>query len=173
MKEIVIYNFVLWFLKYFLPPMIANASPLLVNGRHRIDFGKNFIDGRPILGKSKTWEGLIVGVYMGGITALALSIILNDISLILVGLGASFSALMGDMVGSFIKRRVGLESGAPFPFLDQLDFALMTILYYYIIGYNEVLLRIDFIIYSLILILILHIVTNNIAYYIGIKSTRW
>jgi len=153
--------------------MIANASPLLVNGRCRIDFGKNFVDGRPLLGKNKTWEGLTVGVYMGSITALALSIILNDFSLFLVGLGASFSALMGDMAGSFIKRRVGLESGAPFPLLDQLDFALMTVIYYYIIGYNEVLLRIDFIVYSLLLIMILHIISNNIAYYIGVKNTRW
>lgn len=169
----IIYSFILWFLKYFLPPMIANASPLLVNGAHCIDFGKSFVDGRPVLGKSKTWEGLIIGVYMGGITALALSIILNDSSLFPVGLGASFSALIGDMAGSFIKRRVGLESGAPFPFLDQLDFALMTIAYYYIIGCNEVLTRMDFIMYSLLLIIILHIISNNIAYYIGVKYTRW
>ncbi len=165
-------SFIEWFLEYYLPPMIANASPVLVNGRHRIDLGYMFIDGRPLLGAGKTWEGLVVGLYMGFLASIPLYIYFDNVYILLNGSIASLTALIGDMIGSFIKRRIGLKRGDPAPILDQLDFALMATLYYYYVapGFQQ---RPYYILYSLLIILLLHILTNNIAYYIGVKDRRW
>jgi CDP-2,3-bis-(O-geranylgeranyl)-sn-glycerol synthase len=80
--------------------------------------------------------------------------------------------LFGDIIGSFIKRRFGLKRGDPAPVLDQVDFALMASLYYWFTrsGFAG---EPYFILYSLLLILFLHILTNNIAYYLGVKDRRW
>jgi CDP-2,3-bis-(O-geranylgeranyl)-sn-glycerol synthase len=43
----------------------------------------------------------------------------------LMGLGT----VTGDLCGAFVKRRLGLERGAPAPLLDQLDFILGTLLF--------------------------------------------
>ncbi len=165
--------FIVWFIKYFLPPMIANASPLLVKGSSMIDFGRKFVDGKPLFGRNKTWEGFLIGVYMGFSTALALSIVVDEPSLLFIGLGAVFSALIGDLFGSFIKRRLDIKSGDPFPVLDQLDFIFFTIIFYALLDVKEFLLHPDYIFYACILVLTLHIVTNNIAYYLGVKDKRW
>ncbi|ABN69724.1 protein of unknown function DUF46 [Staphylothermus marinus F1] len=167
------YYFIYWFLKYYLSPMIANASPVLVKGIHRIDFSHIFIDGKPLFGKNKTWEGFYVGVLMGFLTSIGIGIILCEEEYILIGLGSSIFALIGDLLGSFIKRRMNIASGEPLPIIDQLDFALMATLYYYFLGIEEFISYPLYILYSLIIILALHIITNNIAYYLGVKDKRW
>jgi len=43
----------------------------------------------------------------------------------------SFGALTGDIIGSFIKRRVNVKSGDPSPFMDQLGFILMALIFAY------------------------------------------
>ena len=165
--------FITWFIKYFLPPMIANASPLLVKGDKRIDGGVRFFDKKPLFGQNKTWEGFLIGVYMGFSTSIAISIIVGQNMLALIGLGASIAALIGDLLGSFIKRRLDIKSGDPLPVVDQLDFALAVIAYYYLIGLVDVVTKPTYILYTLLIILVLHIITNNIAYYIGVKNKRW
>ncbi|GAH22107.1 unnamed protein product, partial [marine sediment metagenome] len=35
---------------------------------------------------------------------------------------ASYGAVIGDLAGSFLKRRFDIKSGAPFWIVDQLDF---------------------------------------------------
>lgn len=167
------YYFIYWFLKYYLVPMIANASPVLVKGLHRIDFSHTFIDGKPLFGNNKTWEGFYIGVFMGFLASIGIGIIVCDEGYVWIGLGASISALIGDLIGSFIKRRINIASGEPLPVVDQLDFALISTLYYYLLGIHEFASRPEFVVYSLLLILVLHIITNNIAYYLGVKNKRW
>lgn len=164
-------TFIEWFLKYYLSPMVANASPVLVSGRYKIDLGRRFIDGKPLFGAGKTWEGFIVGAYMGFLASIPIQLYTSNEYTVLTGFLASVTALIGDIIGSFIKRRLGIKRGDPAPILDQLDFALMSTIYYWFStpGFQ----RIDYIVYSLILILILHILTNNIAYYLGVKDRRW
>jgi CDP-2,3-bis-(O-geranylgeranyl)-sn-glycerol synthase len=165
--------FTYWFLKYYLPPMIANASPVLIRGSHRIDFSHKFIDDKPLFGRNKTWEGFFIGVYLGFLTSISLAYLFCNQAYVLIGLGASVSALIGDLIGSFIKRRLNIASGEPLPLIDQLDFALLATLYYYILYIPEYVSRPDYVLYSLLLILGLHILTNNIAYYMGVKDKRW
>ena len=165
--------FTIWFIKYYLPLMVANASPLLVKGSLRIDFSKNFIDGRPILGRNKTWEGFITGFYMGFSTTVVLSIVFNDLNLLWVaGIGV-LMGLTGDLAGSFIKRRIGIESGNPLPVVDQLDFAIMGTIYYILIKAIDIRREYLFIVYAFVIIGVLHVITNRIAYILGLKDKKW
>lgn len=132
--------FALWF---FLPAGISNASavvaaklPLLNRWNTPVDFGTSW-RGKRVLGDHKTWRGLVVGTLLG-ITVVYLQTIVYDGSQFIrdfcngldysqiawIGLGAAlgFGALLGDMVKSFFKRRIGVKSGKSwFPF-DQLDY---------------------------------------------------
>ena len=85
---------------------------------------------------------------------------------LILGFILAFGALLGDAVGSFIKRRLGISSGKPAPFLDQLDFVIMSLLLISFI----VPLSIDFVLIIAFITLILHLSSNTIAYLLGIKD---
>lgn len=164
-------EFLLWFIKHYLPPMVANASPVLVKGEHRIDRGANFIDGKPVFGSNKTWEGLLMGILGSYVAGSTLGLVLDDLFYPLLSLGAGVSALLGDLVGAFVKRRLGLKPGEPLIPLDQLDFALASTLYYALCikGFAE---NYTYIALSLALIFVLHVATNFIAYLMGLKQSK-
>ncbi|WP_339806655.1 CDP-archaeol synthase [uncultured Marinobacter sp.] len=117
---------ILWL---FLLLALANGTPVIAHRLLRqrwnapVDGGRLWRDGRPILGKSKTWRGLVVGI-----TSCAL------LSLV-TGFGALFGALfgtlalLGDLVSSFIKRRCGLAQSARATGLDQLPEAIVPMLF--------------------------------------------
>ncbi|HTX60992.1 MAG TPA: CDP-2,3-bis-(O-geranylgeranyl)-sn-glycerol synthase, partial [Methanobacterium sp.] len=131
-------------LYFMLPAYLANVSALAFGGGTPVDFSKNFQDGRRLLGDGVTWRGTIVGIIIGTVIAALQGMVFmsyGDIftlipgwttisgliptsfgGWVLLGLALSGGALMGDAVGSFIKRRINLERGKPAPFLDQLDF---------------------------------------------------
>ncbi len=69
------YEIIIQALWLVLPAYIANASALLVGGGTPIDFGKNWKDGKRILGDGKTWRGLITGAVVGMIGGFGLSIV--------------------------------------------------------------------------------------------------
>lgn len=91
--------------------------------------------GREILGKNKTWRGLLVGVITGMLVAGVQAILFlktdffkintlidyGRINFILLGALMGGGALAGDLVKSFIKRRLGKPSGKPWFPWDQLD----------------------------------------------------
>ncbi|MHA1680626.1 MAG: CDP-archaeol synthase [Promethearchaeota archaeon] len=76
---------------------------------------------------------------------------------------------LGDLVGSFLKRRFGVGSGRPFWFVDQLDFIVVTILI--------TLPWFPFDIFIVILLLILTpsitLTANTVAFMIGKKKEPW
>ncbi len=167
-----------------LPEWIANGSPpvisKIVKNVHPIDFGKTFIDGKRILGDGKTFEGYVGGVLSGYALSLIiytmLILALPDICrvyviprpldvFILCNL-----ALLGDMLGAFIKRRLGLPRGAPAPILDQLDFMAFPMLYMYLVLHVT-----DVMVYILMVVLTvgMHYFTNFVAYKLGIKREPW
>ena len=111
----------------------------MVGGGTPIDFGKNWRDGRRILGDGKTWRGLISGAVVGMIGGFGLSIVAiyaNDSDFAFLGLSdfgryplmipvvssICFGALLGDITESFFKRRIGKERGQDWFIFDQLDF---------------------------------------------------
>src|SRR6056300_1363095 len=92
--------------------IVANGSPIIgrwmMSGYWEmpIDGGALFIDGRPILGTSKTFRGLVCSL-IGTTLAGALVGLSLKISLIVSAL-----AMVGDCLSSFVKRRFGYPSGA-------------------------------------------------------------
>lgn len=88
---------------------------------------------------------------------------------VLKGFLLSLGALTGDLVGSFIKRRLNLDRGSPAPGLDQLDFivgAVMLSSWLYLPP-MEVLV---------VLILVtpaIHLLANAGAYFLRLKKEPW
>ena len=89
----------------------------------------------------------------------------------------SYGAALGDLAGSFLKRRLNYPSGAPLWGVDQLDFALGAILFasipafifpgiYYAPDFN-------IIIFLLIITPSISIIANTVAYIAGWKNVPW
>ena len=156
--------------KYYLPAYAANGAPVVFKGKTPIDGGRYFLDGRRILGDGKTWEGLAAGVLAGSATAAILALILGERYLAILGLIASLFALLGDIAGSFIKRRLGIERGKPAPILDQLDFYAAATLGLYLAGAD---LSLEAVLGLALITLALHKATNYIAYRLGLKDVPW
>ncbi|MDP2846531.1 MAG: CDP-archaeol synthase, partial [Candidatus Methanoperedens sp.] len=94
-----------------LPAYIANPTAVVFGGGTPVDFGKNWKDGRRILGDGKTFRGLIGGTACGIIVGLVQMNAppqwsLGSFTLTTI-ITLSFGALLGDMVKSFFKRRAG------------------------------------------------------------------
>lgn len=137
-----IYEIIIQALWLIIPAYIANASALLVGGGTPIDFGKKWKDGRRILGDGKTWNGLIVGAFFGITSGFGLTIVaiyannsnefaflgLNDFGrfplMVPIVSSICFGALIGDIIESFLKRRIGKKRGEDWIPFDQLDFIL-------------------------------------------------
>ncbi|KSW12672.1 hypothetical protein CF15_02550 [Pyrodictium occultum] len=154
-----------------LPALAANGSPVLLGHRGTpIDGGRRFIDGRPLLGPGKTWEGLALGTLYGSIVALLLASLTCRPLILWGGIAASLGALIGDMLAAFIKRRLGLERGAPAPVLDQLDFYSGALLLLYTLG-----LVVDPLTAVLLApaVFMLHRATNIAANKLRLKQVPW
>jgi CDP-2,3-bis-(O-geranylgeranyl)-sn-glycerol synthase len=158
-------------LYFIFPAYCANAAPVIFGGGHPIDAGKVFIDGKPIFGSHKTvrgfFAGLIVGTLVGFVQNAVYPLYQSNL---LLGFVLSLGALIGDLLDSFVKRRLGFPPGASFPILDQLDFVVGALLFSLIVPPLPPL--------NLILIIIvitppIHLLTNVLAFLLGFKSTPW
>ncbi|RUW33509.1 CDP-archaeol synthase [Mesorhizobium sp. M1E.F.Ca.ET.041.01.1.1] len=87
-----------------------------------IDGGWHFWDGQPLLGKSKTLRGLVLAVLVAAVGGALVG--LNAPTGALVG----FGAMAGDMLSSFLKRRLRLASSAEAPGLDQVPESLLPLI---------------------------------------------
>jgi CDP-2,3-bis-(O-geranylgeranyl)-sn-glycerol synthase len=86
-----------------------------------------------------------------------------------LGFLLSSGALFGDMMGSFIKRRLGIKQGRPAPILDQLNFIFGALLFTY--PFSPIPL--DMIITICLITPIVHLTSNIIAYKLKIKKVWW
>ena len=153
---------------YFISPAyIANISGLIFGGNTPLDMGKNFIDKKRMIGNGVTWKGFILGTITGTSMGIIQGIISeNIIHGLILGFLLAFGALLGDAVGSFIKRRLNINRGKPAPILDQLDFIAGSL----ILASLFVEISLTTIIIATIATLILHLLSNTGAYLIGIKD---
>ncbi|ASJ10637.1 hypothetical protein A3L12_04655 [Thermococcus sp. P6] len=165
---------VLWALWYILPAYVANASPVLVGGGEPMDGGRNWRDGRRLLGDGKTWRGFFGGIALGTLTGAVQYVITPDyygtlkVALLLAFL-LSLGALVGDLIGSFIKRRVNLPRGAPALGLDQLGFVISAMVF----AYPVKTLPSGGILFLLVVTPFVHWGANYLAYRMGWKSVPW
>jgi len=144
-----------------------------------LDFNKK-INNRPVFGKHKTFRGLVFGVIFAIIITFIQFVfydnnILVDIAIIdysnwlLIGLLMGSGAIFGDLIESFVKRRINYKSGKPFVPFDQLDFVVGGLIFISPL----VVLSLNKVIVILILSFILHIIVNHVAYYTGIRKEKW
>jgi len=167
-----------------LPAYTPNNFAVLFGGGKPLDLGKYFIDGKRILGDGKTIRGFIAGVLGGILTAhvqLLIEKILNvhlyssleySAFLQLIFL-LSFGAMLGDSIGSFLKRRFGFERGKSFPILDQLMFLVFALLLASRCEAFYKLFTRDVVITGLIITPLLHLAVNVIAYKLKLKDVWW
>ncbi|MDY6966142.1 MAG: CDP-2,3-bis-(O-geranylgeranyl)-sn-glycerol synthase [Halobacteriota archaeon] len=165
-----------------IPAYLPNSAAALIKGELPLDFKKNFIDGRRILGDGKTYRGFIGGTLCGFIIGLIQMISVETYNpfgmphLEVIGiLCLSFGAMFGDSAASFIKRRLGLKRGDMFPVVDQLDFVFGA-WFICLIFTREWFLSVftlDIIIATIVITPIIHIGVNRIAYKMGKKDVPW
>ena len=161
---------------YFIfPAYCANAVPVIFGGGRPIDSGRKFLDEKPIFGAHKTFRGFFAGLLIGTLVGALQSVIgefssmpLFDYSLLL-GFTTSLGALLGDLLESFIKRRLNLSPGALLPIVDQLDFVVGALLFSLFVSPPSPT--------TVLLVIIvtppIHLLTNFIAYLLGVKKTPW
>jgi len=185
---------------YFVfPAYTANSFALLVGGGTPMDFGRKMRDGKRILGDGKTWRGLVGG----SLLATGVGLIMNYAGLLLpadwvhpwsrsdwaynsdwgfaiaVIFILCFGAMLGDSLGSFIKRRRGIGQGGKALLLDQLTFLLVAWLLLFALATGWFL---DHFLYNyrwcgiialLILTPLIHRFINWVGYKIGAKKVPW
>jgi CDP-2,3-bis-(O-geranylgeranyl)-sn-glycerol synthase len=157
-------------LKFIFPAYCANAIPVITGGGRPIDLGKNFFDGKPIFGKNKTVRGFFFGLAVGTGVGFVESALFPEYP-VLFGFSLSLGALLGDLTGAFIKRRIGLAPGDLLPVIDQIDFILGAILFS--LPFSLQILTPELVIAVLIVTPPLHLLTNFAAYKLGLKSNPW
>jgi len=165
----------LWFI---LPAYLANASPVVLGGGRPLDFGRSFPDKRRIFGDGKTWRGFVGGILVGVIVGIIQGIIYpyislnapaNNLTVFPYGMRAvllSIGALLGDISGSFVKRRINLKRGAPFPVMDQIGFLVFA----FIITAWRFSVPMMYVIILLPLTFFAHLISNIAAYWAGLKT---
>ena len=145
---------------YNLPPYFPTGIHFFFGGGFPIDFGKNWSDGKRIFGDGKTFRGALVGIAVG---TLAIGSIQGNLKLAFF---LSIGAILGDLIKSFVKRRLGYGKGRRFFPWDQIDFLIGATIFSAIIG----ALRIDFVITIFIITPLIHMATNYGAYLLSLKK---
>lgn len=152
----------LWFI---FPAYVANGAPVVVGGGPPIDGGKKLSDGYRIFGDGKTIRGFVLGLLVGSIAGVLQSVIWSRPGGWSVVIFLALGALLGDLVGSFIKRRGGLQRGRPAPGLDQLGFVVGALL----IASTVIVPEWKVIVTLLVLTPFIHLTTNFAGYKMGFK----
>ena len=171
--------FVLQCFYFMLPAYFANMAPVIVKDWFKklaipIDFGKN------IFGKNKTYRGFIFGILFAVVVTYLQFLLYNigffkTLSFIdysnwfLVGFYFGFGALLGDLLESFMKRRLKIGPGEKFIPWDQLDFVVGSLI---LVG---IIVNITWkkVLFIAIISVLGHILVNHAAYYLKIRNEKW
>ena len=159
-----------------LPGIFANMSPVLftkINFLNKpIDLGKKFL-GKRILGDNKTYRGFFFGILIAIITAfIQIWIPINTPYQITLqnfwylGFLLGFGALFGDVVESFIKRRIGIAPGKPWIPFDEIDHIIGSLLIISTIFSLPIISAI----WVIIITIPLHILVNVIGYFFKLRK---
>jgi CDP-2,3-bis-(O-geranylgeranyl)-sn-glycerol synthase len=102
-----------------------------------LDGYHKFIDGRPIFGHTKTIRGVLSSLLMTTLIAMIIG------TTAVTGALIAFYAMLGDLLSSFIKRRLGMASSKMALGLDQIPeslLPLMAVNSYFEITWSEMLI---------------------------------
>ena len=175
---------------------------------HKIDSGRVHSDGNRILGDGKSWEGLFGGAVFSALLMMLAHfcwkgnsaesarpfidpLVLADstdwfwlgnewIAAFILGFTLGFACMLGDMAGSFVKRRQGHkregEVSSKAPLLDTLPFAIFIFIAAVLLFRDQVLMHEDFTssIFTIIIFTpIIHRSFNMLGYKLGLKSVPY
>src|SRR3989344_2197890 len=146
-------------------------------------FGKKLIINKRLFGENKTWLGYSCGVIAGVIGALIQGFLYlnfeffrniaiidySSINLIYFGYYLGFAAMFGDLLKSFIKRRVKIKPGDRFIPFDQIDFVVSAFVFISLIDFPGW----PIVITGVLATFFLHIIVNHIGYFLKLRENRW
>jgi len=173
---------------FFLPAYFVNMTPPLIRKAglfnfldKPVDFGRKF-KGQPILGKNKSWRGVIfssiIGILVAGLQLwlYRFSFIkeisffdYSEINILAFGFLISAGAVFGDLLFAFIKRRLKMEPGQRFIPFDQTNYVIGAALFL------TPFLKINTLIWITIFILtfFLHLIFNRTGYLLRLHKNKW
>ncbi|MDO5846627.1 MAG: CDP-2,3-bis-(O-geranylgeranyl)-sn-glycerol synthase [Methanocorpusculum sp.] len=174
-----------------IPAYIPNPAAALIGGGTPIDFGKCAKDGRRIFGDGKTWRGLLGGILVGVIFGAAQILLagyfhwdfLPQHTMITV-VSLATGALLGDLIKSYFKRRLGKDRGSKWPIADMYDMVAGSLLLMavallvtgnigWFAGFGSAAFGIGVFAAIMILSPLLHRGTNIVGYLLGLKDVPW
>ena len=123
--------------EYLFLILVANGAPVLLNYifSHRVsypvDFGLKLNDKQYLLGRTKTWRGIVSSLLA---TILVAIFIGYDA---VTGAVVSLLAMSGDLLSSFIKRRLMKKESAQAFLLDQIPESLFPSLWLLVMDYID------------------------------------
>lgn len=106
---------------------VVRSHPLLARLDRSIDDGYCLPDGHRLLGDSSTWGGLLLACILG----ISGELLFPGHYLLVLAL----LVCTGHMAGSFLKRRLGMRSGAFLPLIDHIDYLLLAGTVFLLMGY--------------------------------------
>lgn len=164
-----------------LPTYIPNNVAVLVGGGRPLDGGATY-RGRRLLGDGKTVRGSVGGAIAGVLVAVGLTL-LRPVVEPLVGItlprfppavivALPVGAIVGDIAGSFLKRRADYARGAAIPLLDQLDFLVGAAVLTLLVAPGWLLATVSPTVAAIAVVLtpLLHRLANILAYVLGLKQ---
>ncbi len=106
--------------------LLANGLPallgLLLGPGRPLDGGRALGDRRPLFGSTKTVRGVLAALVATPLAAFVLGLPWQ------IGLLVALGAMLGDLLASFTKRRLGLASSTAVPLLDTVPESLIPVL---------------------------------------------
>ena len=115
-------------LKLLVLLALANGTPVVAKKifderfARPLDGNAAFVDGRPLFGRSKTIRGVVLAVLAAMLGAPLIGLEWQ------IGAVVGSLAMVGDLVSSFVKRRLGLPPSGQASGLDQVPEALFPLL---------------------------------------------
>ncbi len=153
---------------FSLPFYFANIAPLFARKLRFLDYpiDNNLqLKGTRLFGQNKTWRGLLFGILAGVITSFFQGRGYYP------GFILSLGTLIGDLIGSFIKRQLDLKPGQRNLLFDSTPGTFIPLLLANFIGILTLSLS-----QSVFLLLVgplLHILANTLWFKLKIKEAPW
>ncbi|MGA3020701.1 MAG: CDP-2,3-bis-(O-geranylgeranyl)-sn-glycerol synthase [Candidatus Micrarchaeales archaeon] len=162
-----LYTLIIYPIIFILPSWVANGAPVIFGGGTPLDFDKKFMK-KPIFGKHKTIRGTVSGLCAGFLIAFAEYPFLSY--MLLTGIMLSIGTILGDLLGSFIKRRLSIKEGASVLLMDQYLFFVFALVF--ASPFDKLPIP-PGIVVLIVLTGVLHRLTNMLAHKAKIKKVPW
>lgn len=146
--------------------VIANGGPIIARlvfkSRYdmAVDAGRCFVDGRPLFGNSKTWRGLLSSIVLTSAVAVIVGVGFT------IGVLVALGAMSGDLMASFIKRRLSMAPSSMALFLDQIPESLipaMFLMHIYTLSWLDVTVIV-------VMFTCIELILSVLLYKIGIRK---